>query len=102
MGQKKKTWPVKKDERKKKKKENSLCQRKRERERLITHTTIHPSLGQRLIKQGWEASLLDVGLSKFVRVRRILHACKIKDQLLSYQTNVKISNFYIIKLSIKK
>ena len=37
---------------------------------LITHTTVHPSLGQRLIRQGWEASVPDVGLSKFMRVGR--------------------------------
>ena len=36
----------------------------------ITHTTVHPSLDQKLIRQGWEASLPDVGLSKFVRVGR--------------------------------
>ena len=29
---------------------------------------VHHSLGQVLIRQGWEASLLDVGLNKFVRV----------------------------------
>ena len=34
----------------------------------ITHTMVHHSLGQVLIKQGWEASLPDVGLSKSVRV----------------------------------
>ena len=34
-GQKKKTWLVKKDERKKKKKENSPCERERERERIV-------------------------------------------------------------------
>ena len=34
----------------------------------ITHTMVHHSLGQVLIRQGWEASLLDVGLNKFVRV----------------------------------
>ena len=35
---------------------------------MITHTMIHPSLGQVLIRQGWKASLLDVRLNKFVRV----------------------------------
>ena len=39
-------------------------------ERNCTHTTVHPSLDQRLIRQGWEASLSDVGLSKFVQVGR--------------------------------
>ena len=34
----------------------------------ITHIMIHHSLGQVLIRQGWEASLPDVGLNKFVRV----------------------------------
>ena len=29
---------------------------------------VHHSLGQVLIRQGWEASLLDVGLSKSVQV----------------------------------
>ena len=37
---------------------------------MITHTMVHPSLGQRLIKQGWKASLPDVRLSKFMRVGR--------------------------------
>ena len=32
------------------------------------HTTVHHSLVQVLIRQGWEASLPDVGLSKFVWV----------------------------------
>ena len=35
----------------------------------ITHTMVHHSLGQVLIKQGWEASLPDVGLSKTLRIR---------------------------------
>ena len=29
-----------------------------------THTMVHPSLGQVLIRQGWKVSLIDVGLSK--------------------------------------
>ena len=33
-----------------------------------THIMVHPSLGQVLIRQGWEASLPDMGLNKFVRV----------------------------------
>ena len=35
---------------------------------VITHTMVHPSLSQVLIRQGWEASFIDVGLSKSVRV----------------------------------
>ena len=35
---------------------------------VITHTIIYPSLGQVLIRQGWEASLPIVGLNKFVRM----------------------------------
>ena len=35
---------------------------------LITHTMVHISLSQVLIRLGWEASLPDVGLNKFVRV----------------------------------
>ena len=35
---------------------------------MITHTMVHPSLGQVLIRQGGEASLPNVGLNKFVRV----------------------------------
>ena len=35
---------------------------------VITHTTVHPSLGQELIRSGWEASLFDVGLSKSLQV----------------------------------
>ena len=34
------------------------------------HTTVHSSLGQRLIREGWEVSLSNVGLSKFVLVGR--------------------------------
>ena len=33
-----------------------------------THIMVHPSLGQVLIRQGWEASLPDVELNKFVKV----------------------------------
>ena len=35
---------------------------------LITHAMVHSSLGQVHIRQGWEVSLPDVGLNKFVRV----------------------------------
>ena len=35
---------------------------------LITHIMVHPSLGQVLIRQGWEASLPDMELNKFMRV----------------------------------
>ena len=35
----------------------------------ITHTMVHSSLGQVLIRQGWKASLPDVGLSKTLRIR---------------------------------
>ena len=35
---------------------------------LITHTMVHNSLSQVLIRQEWEASLLNVGLNKFVGV----------------------------------
>ena len=35
---------------------------------MITHTMLHYSLGQVLIRQGWEASLPNVGLSKSVQV----------------------------------
>ena len=34
----------------------------------MTHTMVHLSLGQVLIRQGCEASLPNVGLNKFVRV----------------------------------
>ena len=34
----------------------------------ITHTMIHPSLSQVLIRQGWEASLPDVELNKSMQV----------------------------------
>ena len=34
----------------------------------ITYTMVHPSLGQVLIRQGWEVSFPNVGLNKFVRV----------------------------------
>ena len=34
----------------------------------IIHTIVHHFLGQMLIRQRWEASLHDVGLSKSVRV----------------------------------
>ena len=34
----------------------------------ITHIMIYHSLGQVLIRQGWEASFPDVGLNKFVKV----------------------------------
>jgi len=34
----------------------------------ITHTMVHHFLGQVLKRQGWEASLPDVGINKFVRV----------------------------------
>ena len=37
----------------------------------ITHTMVHPFLGQVLIRQGWEAFLPNVGLNKFVRVTSI-------------------------------
>ena len=39
---------------------------------MITHTMVHPSLGQVLIKQGWKASLPDMRLNKFVRVASAL------------------------------
>ena len=35
---------------------------------VLTHIMIHHSLGQVFIRQGWEASLPDVRLSKFVRM----------------------------------
>ena len=38
---------------------------------VITHTMIYPSLGQVLIRQGWEEFLLDMRLNKFVRVASI-------------------------------
>ena len=38
---------------------------------LITHTMVHHSLSQVLIRQEWEASLPNVGLNKFVRVASI-------------------------------
>ena len=34
----------------------------------IRHTMLHPSLGQVLIRQGWKASLPDVGLNKSIRM----------------------------------
>ena len=34
----------------------------------ITYTMVHPSLGQVLIRQGWEVSFPNVGLNKFVSV----------------------------------
>ena len=34
----------------------------------ITHTIAHYSLGQVLIRQGWDTSLPNVGLNKFTRV----------------------------------
>ena len=36
---------------------------------VLTHTMVHPSLGQVLIRQRWEVSLPDVGLSKTLRIR---------------------------------
>ena len=39
----------------------------------FTHTMVHPSLGQVLIKQRWEASLL-MRLSKTLRIRPVPHA----------------------------
>ena len=34
---------------------------------------VHSSLGQRLIRHEWEASLLDVGLSKTLRIKAQRH-----------------------------
>ena len=35
----------------------------------ITHTMVHPFLGQVLIRQEWEVSIPDVGLNKTLRIR---------------------------------
>ena len=50
----------------------------------------HPSLGQRLIRQGWEASFPSVGLSKFVWVGRksILAYPKANNTWLGVKTKV--------------
>ena len=40
----------------------------------ITHTMVHHSLGQVLIRQGWEAFLPTVGLSKILRIRLVPRA----------------------------
>ena len=56
----------------------------------FTHTTVYPSLGQRLIRQGWEVSLPNVGLSKFVWVehKSILTHPKANNTWLEAETKV--------------
>ena len=51
---------------------------------------VHPFLGQRHIRQGWEAFLPDVGLSKFVRVgrRSILAHLRVNNTWLGAETKV--------------
>ena len=70
----------------------------------ITHTTVHPSLGQRFIRQGWEASLLDVGLNKFVQVgcRSILAHPKANNTWLGARDESPLTVIYNILCIIKK
>ena len=42
--------------------------------RDASYTMVHPYLGQVLIRQGWEASLPDMELSKTLRIKLAPHA----------------------------
>ena len=67
---------------------------------------VHSSVGQRLIRHEWEASLPDVGLSKFMRVGRrlILTHPKANNTWLGVETKVLMccSGTFILRLKAYK
>ena len=70
----------------------------------ITHTMVHSSLGQVLIRQGWEASLPDVGLSKTLRIRPMPHATNSKENntWLGFETKFPLIKRHLLRFKGKR
>ena len=70
--------------------------------RNASYTMVHPYLGQVLIRQGWEASLPDMELSKTLRIRPAPHAANSEEDntWLGFKTKFPPTTTLLNKINI--